>query len=316
MPRQALILLCAVLLWGSGSAPTAEATLPGRNGDIAYGVIDEIDSSEDVYYAGFYIGAVNPLSTRQHRIGLRLGRDGLDAVDPAFSPNGRLLAVLWQDSPARGLVLIRPDGRPVRRLTRSLDRSPTWAPSGRRLAFDRQRCRPEAICDSLGIYTVSADGTARRRIVTSGIAPTWSARNEIAFVSDPEPLEFDDGEGPIMVTDPAGGNTRTLTAQGASPDWSPRGDRLVFVRSRGSHSGLFVIDADGTGLDRLHVVKGYPLLDSPVWSPDGRSIAFLRGDQLQTVTASGKARRVLRRIDYEYEGALSRVEHLDWQPLR
>jgi Tol biopolymer transport system component len=314
--RRSLTLACAVLLWCGGSAPTSDATLPGRNGEIAYGIIDEIDSSKDIYYAGFYIGAVDPVSARQHRIGPSFGADGLDAIDPAFSPNGRLLAVMWQDDPGRGIVLIRPNGRPVRRLTRSHDRSPSWAPSGRRLAFDRQRCHPEATCDSLGIYTAAVNGSGRRRIVANGVAPTWSVRNEIAFVADRDLYQFNDSQGPIRVTDPAGKRIRTLTAQGASPDWSPRGDRLVFVRSRGSHSGLFIANADGSGVRRIHVVKGYPLLDSPVWSPDGQSIAFLRGDQLQTITPSGHARRKLRDIDYEYEGALSRVEHLDWQPLR
>lgn len=314
MARRLLTLTSAVLLWCGGSAPTAEATLPGRNGEIAYGIVDEIDSSEGVFYAGFYIGAVNPASTRQRRIGAGVGSDGLDALDPAFSPKGRLLAVQWDDAPGGGIVVIRPDGRPVRRLTRNRDRSPTWAPSGKRLAFDRQRCRPEATCDSLGIYTVTADGRHRRRIVANGVAATWSARNEIAFVADPDPFQFVDSQGPIRVTNPAGKRTRTLTAQGESPDWSPRGDRLVFVRTRGRYAALFVVNSDGSGLHRIYVVKGNSL-DSPVWSPDGRQIAFLDGDELHTITPSGQGHRVVRRIQYDYEGALSRVEHLDWQPL-
>jgi hypothetical protein len=111
MARRPLTLTCAALLWCAASAPTSDATLPGRNGEIAYGIVDEIDSSDDVYYAGFYIGAVDPVSGRQHRIGLNVGNDGVDALDPAFSPNGRLLAVMWQDNPGRGIVLIRPNGR-------------------------------------------------------------------------------------------------------------------------------------------------------------------------------------------------------------
>ena len=197
----------------------------------------------------------------------------MDALDPAFSPNGRLLAVQWDDPPGGGIVLIAPNGRPVRRLTRNTDRSPTWAPSGTRLAFDRQRCRAEATCKSLGIYTVAAKGSRPRRIVASGVAPAWSARNEIAFVADGDLLQFDDSQGPIRVTDPAMRRTRTLTSQGYS-------------------------------------------LDSPVWSPDDQRIAFLHGDELQTITPAGRARRTVREIQYEYEGSLSRVEHLDWQPLR
>jgi Tol biopolymer transport system component len=309
-----LIALCAVLIWCSGSAPSSEATMPGRNGEIAYGVIDEIDTDDDATYAGFYMGVVNPVTGRQRRIGLRVGSDGLDAIDPAFSPNGRLLAVEWQDAAGRGIVVIHPNGRPVRRLTRRDDRAATWSPSGKRLAFDRQRCHPEATCDSLGIYTVPVGGGVPQRIAPVGVEPAWSARNQIAFVAARDLLEFDDRQGPIRVTDPTGRRTRTLTNQGASPNWSPSGHRLVFVRSRGEHSAIFTIGADGTGLRRLHVIKGYPL-DSPVWSPNGETIAFLRGDELHTIAASGRRHRLVRKIEYEYEGALSRVEHLDWQPL-
>jgi len=80
-------------------APLAGATLPGRNGEIAYGIVGEIDSSDGIYFAGFYIGAVDPRSGRQHRIGRHIDDDGLDAIEPAYSPDGNLLAVQWDDGP-------------------------------------------------------------------------------------------------------------------------------------------------------------------------------------------------------------------------
>jgi Tol biopolymer transport system component len=269
-------------------APLADATLPGRNGEIAYGIVDEIDSSDGIYFAGFYIGAVDPRSGRQHRIGRHIDDDGLDAIEPAYSPDGNLLAVQWDDEPGWGIVLTRPDGTPVRRLTRKHDRSPSWAPGGRRLAFDRRRCGDEQ-CESLGIHTIGTRGKNRRLVVDNGVDPAWSARGEIAFVAEPQPWRFYDNQGPIQVTDSHGTGVRTLVDEGSAPDWSPRGDRLTFVRSRGEYSGLFVVKADGTGLRRLRLTERGSF-GSPVWSPDGRRIAFLWGDELHTISPSARQR--------------------------
>jgi dipeptidyl aminopeptidase/acylaminoacyl peptidase len=55
-----------------------------------------------------------------------------------------------------------------------------------------------------------------------------------------------------------------------SPDFSPDGRRIAFVRLG---SGIYSIAQDGTGTARLTSGRR----DSyPVWSPDGRRIAFLR----------------------------------------
>jgi Tol biopolymer transport system component len=57
-----------------------------------------------------------------------------------------------------------------------------------------------------------------------------------------------------------------------NPSWSPDGRRLVFTGYAGGLSDLFVINADGTGLERLTQDKYAEL--HPAWSPDGRTIAF------------------------------------------
>jgi hypothetical protein len=57
--------------------------------------------------------------------------------------------------------------------------------------------------------------------------------------------------------------------EGTDPSWSPDGSRIVFVRS----DGLYVTNADGSGLQRLLELGG---IAGPVWSPDGGQIAFAR----------------------------------------
>ena len=219
---QMLGAVVAVLTVTAALPFAAGATLPGRNGDIAFGIVDEVDSDAGVFYEGFYIGAMDPTGRNQRRIGARLG---LDAVDPAFSPKGRFLAVSWYDSPRPGLLVTRPNGRPVTRLTYSQDSSPTWSPDGRRIAFDRRRCEPEGDeCQSLGIYTIARDGTDRRRLTTAGVGPSWSAKGEIVFASDPFPLEFSSPVGRIMVTDPGGPKFATSGSGGSRRTGHPMGD--------------------------------------------------------------------------------------------
>ncbi len=83
--------------------------------------------------------------------------------------------------------------------------------------------------------------------------------------------------------------------------WSPDGRRIAFARltSRGlkdahgypyQHCDIFIVNADGSGLHRLtHTGDAW----TPVWSPDGREIAFARAHfyvnaskQTEGITAS------------------------------
>jgi Tol biopolymer transport system component len=57
-----------------------------------------------------------------------------------------------------------------------------------------------------------------------------------------------------------------------TPSWSPDATRLVFTGYDGGISDLFIVNSDGTELRRLTNDKFADL--HPVWSPDGRTIAF------------------------------------------
>jgi Tol biopolymer transport system component len=67
--------------------------------------------------------------------------------------------------------------------------------------------------------------------------------------------------------------------QGRAPTWSPDGKRIAFESDRGSPDGrygIFIINADGTGL--VQVTDYAFTAQHPVWSPDGRKVAFTGRD--------------------------------------
>ena len=86
----------------------------------------------------------------------------------------------------------------------------------------------------------------------------------------------------IYVMDADGGNPVNLTrddAYDSGPAWSPDGQRIAFERSGGGGRGpqIFVMNADGSGVERLTQEPEAAWGVSPAWSPDGSSIACTCG---------------------------------------
>ena len=98
-----------------------------------------------------------------------------------------------------------------------------------------------------------------------------------AFVSDVY-LSDRTGSNPVNVTSASG-----LTDE--APDWTPVGNRIVFVRSPsgGDDEGqkeIYTVNNNGTGVTRL--TDNTVNEDNPDWSPDGTKIAFQRYDTANT----------------------------------
>jgi TolB protein len=72
--------------------------------------------------------------------------------------------------------------------------------------------------------------------------------------------------------------------------WSADGSLLAFTGSKGKKRGIYAVRADGTGLRFLRGTKGG---SNPVFSPDGRRIAFAR-DQLGKGPSFGTTPWVVR----------------------
>jgi Tol biopolymer transport system component len=148
----------------------------------------------------------------------RIGQGvGGEALDPAWSPNGKLIAYDYRPPgfSVREIWVVGVDGKQARQVTRIRDVStqPAWSPDGRRIAF-----QSDAQGGHVEIYSIGLDGRGLRRETRSDIDtfdPDWSPDGRrIAFSRD----------GAIWAIDRAGRERKLSSGKNdAAPVWRPRG---------------------------------------------------------------------------------------------
>lgn len=184
-------------------------------------------------------------------------------ITPAFSPDGTDLVFASSNEGNAEIYKLSLRTKTLTRLTvnNGGDLSPAWAPSGRELAFVSDRG------GSPQIYLMNADGSNVRRLTFEGdhnAAPAWSPRgNWIAYVCRGQDRQYKlclispDGQKRIQITSGQGVDD--------SPSWSPDGRHLVFSSTAEGKSHIYMINSDGTDLERL--TSGGVHHSAPAWSP-------------------------------------------------
>ena len=183
------------------------------------------------------------------------------------------------------------DGGNLQNLTnhRAWDGSPSWSPDGKRIAFlSRRDGHVMHGIPTSEIYVMDADGRNQQNLTnnpSSDSSPSWSPDGKrIAFDSNREGrFNWE-----IYAIDADGGNLQRLTnnpddnghPDDRYPSWSPDGKRIIFSARREGHFEnkfavtyeIYVMDVDGGNQQRLTNNRNNEL--PPVWSPDGKRIAF------------------------------------------
>jgi Tol biopolymer transport system component len=176
-----------------------------------------------------------------------------------------------------GIYVMRADGSGVRALWHGGQaQNLTWSPDGRTLAFEANRA----------IWVVDAQTKHLARVVSGAASPTWSPDGRrIAFTRLGTKANPNWPRQSIWVVNADGSRMRRLvslaglsrdTKVDAGPnnlDWSPNGRQIVLSAYGGWLAWIYVVNVDGTHLQRLSEI-GWAWDDDPEWSPDGHKIVY------------------------------------------
>lgn len=291
------------------AAGPAAAAFPGRNGRIVFQRFD--GGLPDIHTI---------TATGAGELNLTVSA-GVEDRDPAWSADGKSIMFrrsgagvdqLWvMDSGGGSLVVVPGSG------TAS---GPAWSPDGKRLVYE---CWAPLTTDT-DVCAINPDGSGFTLLTaTAGIderGPVWSPDGTRIVFS----RELPGGSGSFLVSlELQTLSSTALTGQVAGtyddrPDWSPDGGSLVFARFvSGTGIGASVyrmkakggapvlVTAPGPGTDTHHTM--------PVWSPDGKKIAYCRLDDdeawgnLYTIKADGTG-------DTQITFGVATDEVPDWRP--
>jgi TolB protein len=247
------------------ATPAVEKAPSGDPPLIAYGARDA-DGRQQIF-------VVKPDGTGLRR----LTEEGKQNFFPAWSPNGKKLALTSDRSSSLQIWVMNADGSRPRQLTTEAENVvPTWSPDGKRLAFGSKRT------GHFEIWAMDHDGTHQEQLTTTDAAvennaPAWSPDGRrIAFSSTRG------GHYAIWVMNPRGGNLTQLTTPYGDrypdsnvPAWSPDGTKIAFwsgIEHR--YGNIWVMDADGSNRRQLTDQPPGINCDEAAWSADGKEIMF------------------------------------------
>jgi eukaryotic-like serine/threonine-protein kinase len=167
---------------------------------------------------------------------LQLTSDGQQNFQPAWSPDGKLIAYFSEKR--HGIWIVPATGGAERQLT-EFGSNPAWSPDGSLIAFQSSESVDLAATGGFGALPPST---------------LWII-----------PARGGDAKQITPVGKPPGGH--------GAPSWSPDGKRIVFVATDGSsNTDAWNVSAEGTDLKQ--VTRQRLWIYNPIYSPDGEHVYY------------------------------------------
>ena len=194
---------------------------------------------------------------------------------PRWSPDGRYLAFVSgrQDGKGGQVWLLDRRGGEAQRLTtlKGGVADFLWSPDARRLAL---------VIDE-ETDSVARKDTTKHDTPKPIVIDRYNFKRDVAGYLGTKRTH-------LAVFDVATKKLDSLTSDltdDAAPSWSPDGQRIAFIRNapsepgQGRSSNVFVVDARRGSTPRQLTTAMEPDGSRPAWSPDGKWLAFTRGDE-------------------------------------
>ena len=208
---------------------------------------------------------------------------------PRWSPDGRWIAFQRGDSIRFDMFVAPATGGEPRKLTRDNNMMGgfAWLPDSTGIVYSSGRDSTIPYLPTLNLWQVTLrDGSLRR--VTSGemsyMSPDISKSGAI-LVSRMK-LQTDiwkfPVDGPPSENVRRGSRVTRQTGQVLTPTANPADKEVAFLSDSGGHANLWVVNTESDALRQItHEHDPNVAIGVPVWSPDGRTIAFVssRGNQ-------------------------------------
>lgn len=187
----------------------------------------------------------------------------------AVLPNTTWLvtSVRTQDTEVFAVNPATGDAWNVSRSPESEDRYPAWSPDGKKVVFTSNR--DDSLTFDLYLTDVKGRKTVRLTQLPSASVAYWPS-----WTADGKYIYFNEGASSAVYRVQPDGTGLQKMADGRDACISPDGRQLVFTRRGEKGFGVWVMNHDGGSVRQILPLESEIGGIAPVWSADGRHIAF------------------------------------------
>ncbi len=234
-----------------------------------------------------------------------------DAILPSWSTDGSRIAFLDRTSDhTTCLYIVNPDGTKLVKIVDGAGHNddyqypPEWSRDGKMIIYSRKNMDKGLDVLPECIYMVNTDGSGevpfgdQKQTRYDG---NWSPDNKkVVYYSQKTEFNYNRQDNSGIFVMNSDGSAETYLAAGYRPVWSPDGSLIAYTSMSEGYDRVFLMYPDGTGPGKSEVftnmegeesggdpiplpvsIDNSPGVKDPVWSPDGKRIAFVTdtGDQ-------------------------------------